>query len=121
MQSPKYNSTQEMMMTNQLIYAQSDYLELSEHAAQRMCQRGLHEWQIELVLKYGREIHSRRAVFHVVGRKEIQKYGSKVPELKKLDGIQVVTGGDNLAILTVYRNHDLRGIRPNKRRHRHLH
>lgn len=109
------------MMTNHLIYAESDYLELSEHASHRMCQRGLHDWQIELVLKYGRKIHSRRAVFHVVGRKEIQKYGAKIPELKELDGIQVVTDSGNLSILTVYRNHDLRGIRPNKRRHRHLH
>jgi len=108
-------------MINQLTFAETDYLELSAHAAQRMSQRGLHVWQVELVLEYGREIHSRRAVFHVVGRKEIELYGSKVPELRKLDGVQVVAHSNSEIILTVYRNLDLRRIRPNKRKHRHLH
>lgn len=98
-----------------------DGFELTEHARQRMDQRGVSEQAIELALRFGRKIHSRRALFHVIGKKEINKLGGQYPELKELDGVQVITTGDNESVITVYRNHDLRAIRPNKRKHRHLH
>ncbi|WP_417228309.1 DUF4258 domain-containing protein [Amphritea sp.] len=96
-------------------------LELTEHARQRMNQRGVSEQAVELALQFGRKIHSRRALFHVIGKKEINKLGDQHPELKELDGVQVLTTEDSESIITVYRNHDLRAIRPNKRKHRHLH
>ena len=94
---------------------------LSTHAEQRMGLRGMSEIDIKLVLTYGREIYSRRAVFHVIGRKEIKKYASQCPALKALDGLHVLTVPDKGTVLTVYRNHDLRQIRPSKRKHKHLH
>lgn len=97
-----------------------DYM-LTEHARQRMDQRGISEESIELILQYGRKIHSRRTLYHVIGRKEIQKLGIQHPELKALDGVQVLTSSDCETVITVYRNHDLRSIRPNKRKHRHMH
>ncbi|MGB2221966.1 DUF4258 domain-containing protein [Neptunomonas sp.] len=98
-----------------------DPFELTEHARQRMMQRGVSEQAVMLALEFGRKIHSRRALFHVIGRKEISKLGDQHPELKELDGVQVLTTKDSESVITVYRNHDLRAIRPNKRKHRHLH
>ena len=94
---------------------------LSNHAQQRMDLRGMSERKIELVLQYGRKIHSRRTLFHVIGRKEIARFSKQCPELKTLDGLHVLTVPENGTVLTVYRNHDLRQIRPNKRKHKHLH
>ncbi len=99
----------------------SDEPALSSHARQRMDLRGMSERDIELVLKFGRKIHSRRTVFHVIGRKEIKNYASACPELKELDGLHVLTVPDKGTVLTAYRNHDLRLIRPSKRKHKHLH
>jgi len=94
---------------------------ISSHAQQRMDLRGMSERDIELVLKFGRKIYSRRTVFHVIGRKEIKKYASECPELKELDGLHVLTVPQKGTVLTAYRNHDLRHIRPSKRKHKHLH
>lgn len=110
------------MMSSQKQFEQiSSQPAISLHAQRRMGLRGVSEREIELVLKYGRRIHSRRTVFHVIGRKEIKKYASEYPELKELDGLHVLTVPQKGTVLTAYRNHDLRHIRPSKRKHKHLH
>jgi len=88
---------------------------ISSHAQQRMDLRGISERDIELVLKFGRKIHSRRTAFHVIGRKGIKKYASECPELKELDGLHVLAVPQKGTVLTAYRNHDLRHIRPVKK------
>lgn len=95
-------------------------LSVSDHAAKRMSKRGLFPWQIDLVIKYGRRVHSRRAVYYALGRREVSRYQEKMPELVGLESIQVVVNSEQEVILTVYRNHDFRKIRPCKRRHRKL-
>ncbi len=117
------NGKQESGMTHQKLCNQmSNYeMPLSTHAQRRMGLRGMSEIDIDLVLTYGRKIYSRRAVFHVIGRKEIKEYASECPALKTLDGLHVLTVPENGTVLTVYRNHDLRQIRPSKRKHKHLH
>ncbi len=55
----------------------------SQHAQIREGQRGISHKQVVLAYQYGRVIHSRRAVYHVIGNKEIEKFGSIEPELKK--------------------------------------
>lgn len=99
----------------------NDEVKVTDHARKRMGQRGVSEEAVELALHFGRKIHSRHAIYHVIGRKEIIKLGDQHPEMKELDGVQVLTASDGESVITVYRNHDLRGIRPNKRKHRHLH
>ncbi len=94
---------------------------LTEHARKRMGQRGVKENAIKLALQFGRKIYSRRALFYVIGQKEITKHGEQYPALKVLEGLQVVVDVENKKILTVYRSHDLRQIRPKKRKHCHLH
>ncbi|WP_460859917.1 DUF4258 domain-containing protein [Rheinheimera gaetbuli] len=116
------NQNEERRMSSQKQYKQMPCQPaISSHAQQRMDLRGMSERDIELVLKFGRKIHSRRTVFHVIGRKEIKKYAGECPELKELDGLHVLTVPQKGTVLTAYRNHDLRHIRPSKRKHKHLH
>lgn len=94
---------------------------LTKHARKRMGQRGVKEGAVKLALQFGRKIYSRRALFFVIGHKEINKHCEQYPELKDLEGLQVVVDVESNQILTVYRSHDLRQIRPKKRKHCHLH
>lgn len=92
----------------------------SQHAQVREGQRGITNYQVMLVYKYGRVIHSRRAVYHVIGSKEIKKYGDIEPELKNMNGVQLVMSA-NGTVLTAFKNKDLRKVRPFKHSHKHLH
>ena len=92
----------------------------SQHAKVREGQRGISQKQIILAFNYGRVINARRAVYHVVGNKEIAKYGSIEPELKEMNGIQLVMSANGM-VLTAFRNKDLRKVRPFKHSHKHLH
>ena len=92
----------------------------SLHAQIREEQRGISEKQLVLAYQYGRVIHSRRAVYYVIGNKEIEKYGSIESELKQMNGIQLVMS-PNGTVLTAFRNKDLRKVRPFKHKHKHLH
>jgi len=92
----------------------------SQHAQIREAQRGISPKQVVLAYQYGRLIYSRRAIYHVIGSKEIQKYGSIEPELKAMNGVQLVMSS-NGTILTAFRNKDLRKVRPFKHNHKHLH
>lgn len=94
---------------------------LSEHAIKRMAQRAINETQIQLALEHGRLIHSRHARFYVIGRKEVQKLRRDGLEVGILEGLQVVVGEKSNAVMTVYKNKNLRKIRPIRRRQRHLH
>ncbi|WP_445778060.1 hypothetical protein [Shewanella sp.] len=92
----------------------------SQHAQVREGQRGISDKQVMLAYKYGRVIHSRRAVYYVIGNKEIKKYGDIEPELKNMNGVQVVMTA-NGTVLTAFKNKDLRKVRPFKHSHKHLH
>ena len=88
---------------------------LTRHAWDRMSGRGLSPAAVGLVLDYGRAAQIRGATIYVVGRKEVQRYRQDGVELSSVEGVQVVCV-DSGAILTVYRNRDLRGLRPRSRR-----
>lgn len=94
---------------------------LSDHAIKRMAQRAIQEGQIQLALECGRLIHSRHARFYVIGKREVLKLRKDGIEAESLEGLQVVVDEKTNAVLTAYRNKNLRKIRPNSRRHRHLH
>lgn len=85
---------------------------MSHHAQRRMSQRGISVHQVELALHYGRKVYSKGAVYRVIGKKEIARYADKEPELKKLDGLQVLVSSTSDKVITVYKNHDLSGIKP---------
>lgn len=91
---------------------------LTEHAEGRMYARGLCTAQLDMVLRYGRLIHIRGASVHVIGRREVDYYRRRGIHLEPCEGLQVVCGG-NGQVLTVYRNQDFRGLRPNRKHPRH--
>jgi hypothetical protein len=79
-----------------------------------MSGRGLSPAAIRLVLNYGRLAHVRGATIYVVGRKEVKRNRQNGIELSSVEGVQVVCTNSGL-ILTVYRNCDLRWLRPRMR------
>lgn len=93
---------------------------LTNHASKRISQRGISTQDIELVLEFGRQVRSRGAVFYVIGKKEIERYYKIEPRLSELNGLQVITSGEDV-VITVYCNKDFRSIRPCHRKHAHLH
>jgi hypothetical protein len=89
---------------------------LTRHAWERMSGRGFSPETVRKVLSFGRIAHIRGATIYAVGRKEIARYTTRGVDLGGLDGVQVVCS-DNGTVITVYRNRDLRGLRPRRSRH----
>lgn len=80
----------------------------TEHAQKRMSARSINEWQIDQVMRFGREAHTRSAVIYAVGRKEVKAFGRF---LEPCEGIHVLCSPQNGAIITTYRNRDLSGLK----------
>lgn len=93
-------------------------LQLTRHASLRSQQRSISLPTIDLVTTYGRKIHARGATFMVVGRKEVDRYKGMGIDLSKAQGVHVLLSTQG-QVITTYRNHDLRNIRPKKRKHPH--
>jgi hypothetical protein len=89
---------------------------LTAHAAVRMQQRGISTELLELVLRYGRTLHERGLSFCVIGHKEIERYARDGVDLSRARGVHVLVQS-NGAVITTYRNQNLRKIRPTRRRH----
>ncbi len=86
---------------------------ITQHAMQRMMERGINEHGLKTVLAFGRKCYTKGAVYYAVGRKEVRKYGEQEPLLKRLEGIQVVTSVEDhvYRILTVFKNHCFKSLR----------
>ena len=80
----------------------------TNHASSRMSARSINEWQIDQVMRYGRETHTRRAVIFAIGKKEVKHYGRF---LEPCEGIHVICVPSEGTIITTYRNHNLKGLR----------
>jgi hypothetical protein len=89
---------------------------MTHHAEIRMQQRGISEHLVETVLHYGRTIHARGLSFRVIGHKEVVHYAREGVDLTNAEGIHVLLQRDGV-VVTMYRNRDLRAIRPSKRKH----
>ena len=90
---------------------------LTTHAQTRMTGRRISETALSAVIDYGRVVYTRGAKIYVIGRKEVTTFLRKGVQLADFEGIHVVCSPDG-AILTTYRNHNLRGLRPRGRRFR---
>jgi hypothetical protein len=88
--------------------------QLSWPAKSQMEARSLTADAVRGVLKYGRTSWTRGARIYAIGRKEVQHYRRQGVDLSRFEGVHVVESADG-TILTVYRNRDLRGLRPDKR------
>jgi hypothetical protein len=83
----------------------------SSHAQKRMQHRGIDTAAIEAAMAFGREVFTRGAIVHAIGRREIEQWRDEGINLSAYDGVQVVCSHDG-AVLTVYRNRSFRGLRP---------
>lgn len=90
--------------------ATSNSTTLTRHATTRMAHRGIQPDVIEHVIEYGRTVYTRGAIVYAIGRKEVERYRQEDIDLSEYEGVQVVCTTDG-AVLTVYRNHDFRGLR----------
>jgi hypothetical protein len=87
---------------------------MTEHAQIRMSSRRLSESAVQVALAHGREVHTRGAMLFAIGKKEVAKARRDGTDISRFEGVHVVCTSDG-CILTVYRNRDLRGLRPSRR------
>ncbi len=87
---------------------------LTQHGRNRACARRLSPEMMQAVFDFGREVHTRGAVIYVVGIKEVTQAKGLSIDISEVEGWHIVCsrGGD---VITVYRNRDLRGLRPRHR------
>lgn len=90
---------------------------LTHHAAKRMKSRALPATAVASVIRYGRIVKIRGAEIHAIGRREVAHFAREGIDLSAWAGVQVVCTTDGV-IVTVYRNHDFRGLRPRRPRRR---
>jgi hypothetical protein len=89
-------------------------LAFTSHALVRMYARRFSEEAIRAALQYGREVHGRGAMIFAIGRKEVMHARTSGIDLTSYEGLHVVCSREG-TLMTVYRNHDLRDLRPRKR------
>jgi hypothetical protein len=90
---------------------------VSEHARLRMTQRRVPFDAVHAALELGRTVYTRGACFHVIGRKEVERYEKKGIDLSPYEGVHVVCSSDG-CIATTYRSRSLRELRPRRRTRR---
>jgi len=86
---------------------------LTEHAVMRMQQRGIRRDELELAIRFGRQVHNGGALFIFMGARDIP--GSLAPARKdRLEGLTLVVNPETEEILTTYKNRG--GLRMIKRK-----
>jgi hypothetical protein len=85
-------------------------LPLTHHARTRMDGRRIPAQAVEAVLLHGRTVWARGAQIHALGKKEVERAARLGIDLRPFSGLQVVCAPDG-DVLTVYRNHDFKGLR----------
>jgi hypothetical protein len=88
---------------------------ITDHARRRMQSRRINDEAVRATVRYGRTLFARKAVFKVIGRREIRRYKDEV-DLEAMHGIHVVLSHDG-AVITVYRNRGFRVKEFRKRSH----
>ena len=103
-----------------LAYFDDDFMpHLTNHARSRMGSRHIRHTDVALVMDYGRSYHVRGAVIYVMGRHEVESCRNDRVISDNIKGLQVVCAQDNDAVITVYRNNDLRRLRRRRTRQDH--
>mgnify|MGYP003593857412 CR=1 FL=1 len=87
---------------------------LSEHAYQRMHARRISCRLVDLTIAYGRVSHVRGATLYAVGEKEIGNARKQGIDLQTCNGLHVTCAKDG-TVITVYRNHSLKDLKPHSR------
>lgn len=76
----------------------------SVHAKRRMSQRGISAADVAAVLKLGRRRHAQGALFYIVGKSEVERYGRQGLDVRRLANLQVLVGPQTGHVITVFRN-----------------
>ena len=87
---------------------------VTAHARTRMRQRAIRPRALQLALLYGREVHAAKAVYVVVGRREVEQARMGGDDIQFLEGLHVICsiGG---SVITVYRDRTLRALKHARR------
>jgi hypothetical protein len=87
---------------------------LSEHALERMQQRGISHEAVFQTIAFGRISRGRGATIYAIGKKEISEFAEDGIDLSGYEGVHVVmTRRGNVS--TVYRNVSVPKLKPRKR------
>lgn len=82
-------------------------IQLSNHAAKRVSQRGIEPAVIAEIVQYGTRIYKQGFVFHFMPKADIQLYYHK-DDRKRFESVIVLTSQDG-CVVTTYRNPDAVG------------
>lgn len=81
-----------------------------------MGRRSISVAEVCAAVDHGRVHHDRSAVIYDVGKHEAELSQADLGGYRELEGLQVVCSADK-RIITVYKNRDLRILKPQKRHH----
>ena len=89
----------------------------SRHAAERAGQRRIRVEDVDLVLRYGKEIHRAGAMFVFLGHRDIPEQLRHDRRLIGLEGMTLILSSDGEQVITAYRNrHAIRDIKRKAKR-----
>lgn len=83
---------------------------LTEHARIRLDSRRISYDAVLAALQFGREVRIPGGTVYFVGRRQVHKQAAQGRNISSFEGIQVLCSLDG-AIITAFRNHDLRWLR----------
>ncbi len=90
----------------------------TQHARQRMNERGFTRADILLALALGKKVYADKSLYVFLGKRHLSEFGNLA---EKLEGLTLVIDPKSRALLTVYRNRRwLEKIRYKQRRFRCL-
>ena len=87
---------------------------LSEHALERMQQRGISHEAVFQTIAFGRISRGRGATIYAIGKKEISEFAKDGIDLSGYEGVHVVMTRRG-TVSTVYRNADMPKLKPKRR------
>jgi len=87
---------------------------LSEHALERMQQRGISHQAVFQTIAFGRIGRGRGATIYAIGKKEIAEFAKDGIDLSDYEGVHVVMTRRG-TVSTVYRNLSVPKLKPRKR------
>jgi hypothetical protein len=87
---------------------------LSEHALERMQQRGISHEAVFQTIAFGRISRGRGATIYAIGKKEISEFAEDGIDLSGYEGVHVVMTRRG-TVSTVYRNISVPKLKPKKR------
>lgn len=87
---------------------------ITRHAQKQSFARRLPASSLMAALAHGREVHTRGAMLFVIGKKEVARARKDGTDISGFEGVHVVCTPED-TILTVYRNRNLRRLRPTRR------